>query len=68
LIIILFVACMRVVAPSCRMLWALILAIALYPLHRPSPRLAAAAATDVLVRLLLIGTPTVMLGGRSGTH
>lgn len=49
------------------MLWALILAVALYPLHRGlagriGDRQGAAAAVLVVAGLLLIGTPTVMLG------
>lgn len=50
------------------MVWALILAIALYPLHqflarKIGGRQGIAATLLVLVFLLLIGGPTVILGG-----
>jgi len=60
--------CLRVVAPfQGLLLWALILAVALYPLHlrlarRLDNRQGIAATLLVLVGLLLIGGPTVMLG------
>jgi predicted PurR-regulated permease PerM len=49
------------------MLWALILAVALYPLHRRlasmlGGRQGSAAALLVVIGLLLIGIPTAMLG------
>jgi predicted PurR-regulated permease PerM len=69
LIGLLAVACIQVVLPFASLiLWALILAIALYPLHcgvsrRLGGRQGAAASIIVLSGLLLIGTPTVLLGG-----
>jgi len=60
--------CVRIFAPFANlMLWGLILAIALYPLHqmiakRLGGRQGRAATILVLVGLLLIGGPTVMLG------
>ena len=68
------VMCVKVFAPFMGlMLWGLILAIALYPLHR---RLAArlggrqgrAATLLVLVGVLLIGVPTGMLGSSFAGH
>jgi predicted PurR-regulated permease PerM len=64
----LVVACLFIVAPfAALMLWALILAVALYPLHRWLARRLSnkqgwAATVLVLAGLLLIGGPTVMLG------
>jgi predicted PurR-regulated permease PerM len=64
----LVIACLYIVAPfAALMLWALILAVALYPLHRWLARRLGnrqgwAAAVVVLCGLLLIGGPTVMLG------
>jgi predicted PurR-regulated permease PerM len=69
LIAFLVVMCVRVLAPFVNLvLWALILAIALYPLHQLlargiGGRQGIAAALLVLAFLLLIGGPTVMLGG-----
>jgi len=69
LIAFLVVLCARVFAPFVNLvLWALILAIALYPLHqflakKIGGRQGIAATLLVLVFLLLIGGPTVMLGG-----
>jgi predicted PurR-regulated permease PerM len=66
--------CVRIFAPfTGLMLWALILAVALYPLHR---RLASglggrqgwAATLLVIPGLLLIGVPTVMLGSSFASH
>ena len=75
LIAFLVVMCVRVFAPFANLvLWALILAIALYPLHQ---RLAArwlggrqgrAATLLVAACLLLMGGPTVMLGGSFARH
>ena len=68
LIALLAVLCVRVFAPFANlMLWALILAIALYPLHQRLARWLGGrrkwSATLVVVSgLLLIGVPTVMLG------
>jgi len=69
LIAFLVIMCMRVFAPFTNlMLWAVILAIALYPLHQLlarwiGGRQGIAATLLVLAFLLLIGGPTVMLGG-----
>lgn len=69
LIAILVFFCVRVFAPfSGLMLWALILAVALYPLHLRLAgflrgRQASAATILVVVGLLLIGTPMLILGG-----
>ena len=69
LIAFLVVMCVRVFAPFVNLvLWALILAIALYPLHqflarKIGGRQGIAAILLVLAFLLLIGGPTVMLGG-----
>ena len=58
----------RIFAPFAGlMLWALILAVALYPLHRGlaakiGGRQGTSATLLVLAGLLLIGIPTVMLG------
>jgi predicted PurR-regulated permease PerM len=68
LIAIVVVLCVRIFAPFMDlMLWALILAVALYPLHqglarRLRGRQGRAATLIVLVGLLLIGVPTAMLG------
>jgi len=62
------VMCVRIFAPFAGlMIWALILAVALYPLHRQlakrlGDRQGRAAALLVAAVLLLIGIPTVMLG------
>ncbi len=55
------------------LLWALILAVALYPLHqrlvkRLGGRQGPAATLLVVVGLLLIGGPTVMLGSSFANH
>jgi predicted PurR-regulated permease PerM len=69
LIAFLVVMCVRVFAPFLNLVaWALILAIALYPLHqflakKIGGRQGIAATLLVLVFLLLIGGPTVILGG-----
>jgi predicted PurR-regulated permease PerM len=69
MIIVLVVACVQVILPFAGLiLWGLILGIALYPMHRAlarrmGGRQGAAATVIVLVGVLLIGTPTVMLGG-----
>ncbi len=69
LVIFLIVMCARVFAPFTNlMLWGGILAISLYPLHQYlarwfGGRQACAAALLVLGCLLLLGAPTVMLGG-----
>ncbi|MHC4587140.1 MAG: AI-2E family transporter, partial [Planctomycetota bacterium] len=74
LIAFLVVMCVRVFAPFANLvLWALILAVALYPLHQRlarwlGGRQGSAAALLVVVCLLLIGGPTVMLGGSFARH
>jgi predicted PurR-regulated permease PerM len=67
LVAFLAVLCYRVFAPFIGLLlWALILAVALYPLHRRvanrlGGRQGRAATLIVLVGVLLIGVPSVML-------
>lgn len=74
LIALLVVVSVKIFAPFAGiMLWALILAIALYPLHqnlarRLSGRQGRAATLLVLAGLLLIGVPTVMLGQSFAGH
>ena len=69
LIIFLIIMCVRVFAPFTNlMLWGGILAITLYPLHQRlagwlGGRQTCAAVLLVLASLLLLGGPTVMLGG-----
>lgn len=68
LIVVAVIACERVFAPFIPlMLWALILAVSLYPLHqamcsRTGWSSTRAATMLVLSILLLLGVPTVMLG------
>lgn len=68
------VMCVRVFAPFAGlMLWALVLAVALYPLHRGlakrlGGRQGRAATVLVVAGLLLIGVPTVMLGSSFAGH
>ncbi len=63
------VMCVQIFAPFAGlMLWALILAVALYPLHqylakRLGGRQGRAATLLVVAGLVLIGVPTLMLGG-----
>jgi predicted PurR-regulated permease PerM len=65
---------LRVFAPfASLMLWGLILAVALEPLHarlarRMGGRQGLAATVLVLAGLLLIGVPTVMLGSSFASH
>jgi len=69
LIAFLVVLCLRVFAPFANlMLWALILAVTLYPLHqrlakRLKGRQGRAAALLVVAGILLIAVPAAMLGG-----
>ncbi|MFM1891999.1 MAG: hypothetical protein RLZ44_1076, partial [Pseudomonadota bacterium] len=66
--------CLRIFAPFAPvMLWALVLAVALYPVQRRlasrlGGRQGRAATILVVVGLLLIGVPTVMLGTSFATH
>ena len=68
LIIFLIIMCVRVFAPfTSLMLWGVILAVALYPLHQRlarwlGGRQICAAVLVVLASSLLLGVPTVMLG------
>lgn len=68
------VMCVRIFAPFAGlMLWAVILAVALYPLHRGlakrfGGRQGRAATLLVVAGLLLIGVPTVMLGTSFAGH
>jgi predicted PurR-regulated permease PerM len=74
LIVFLVIMSVRVFAPFAGILiWALILAIALYPLHQRMAkslggRQGRAATLLVLAGLLLIGAPTIMLGGSFASH
>ncbi|MEM6583370.1 MAG: AI-2E family transporter [Pseudomonadota bacterium] len=67
-IVFLIVMCARVIHPFVNLaLWSIVLAIALYPLHkavtaRVGGRSGRAASILVVAGLLLIGAPTVMLG------
>ena len=71
---VLAVLCFRVFEPFIQlMLWALILAVALYPLHqriarRLGSREGRAATLLVIVGVLLIGVPSVMLGDTFVDH
>jgi predicted PurR-regulated permease PerM len=69
LIVFLVVMSMKIISPFIGlMLWALILAVTLYPLHQKIARRLGnkqgwAATVLVLSGILLIGVPTMMLGG-----
>jgi predicted PurR-regulated permease PerM len=69
LVALLVVTAFRIFSPFVSlMLWAVILAVALYPLHkrlarRLGGRSGPSATLIVLIGLLLIGAPTVNLGG-----
>ena len=69
LILFLVVMCLRIFAPFANlMLWALILAVTLYPIHqrltkRLKGRQGRAAALLVIAGILLIAVPTAMIGG-----
>lgn len=74
LIAFLVVMCVRIFAPFAGLMtWALILAVALYPAHRYlvnrlGGRQGSAATLLVVAGLLLIGTPTIMLGSSFAGH
>jgi len=74
LVAFLVVMCARVFAPFVSLiLWALILAIALYPLHQKLTKLLGdrpgrAATLMVVTGLLLIGIPMVLLGSSFAGH
>lgn len=66
--------CLRIFSPFTGLLiWALILAVTLYPLHqqvagRLGNRQGRAASLIVVLGLLLIGIPTIILGLSFSTH
>lgn len=74
LIAIVVIFSVRIFAPFAGlMIWAFILAVILYPLHRSlagrmGDRQGWAATLLVLAGLLLVGTPTVMLGSSFAGH
>jgi len=74
LIAFLVVICVRVFDPFAKLaLWALILAVALYPLHQRltnslNGRQGLSATLLVVASLILIGAPTVMLGDSFAGH
>ena len=74
LLVIAIVACERIFAPFLPlMLWALVLAVCFYPVGKAlSARFGwssgRSATVIVLLLLLLIGTPTVMLGSSFASH
>jgi predicted PurR-regulated permease PerM len=74
LIAFLVVMCARIFEPfQGLVLWALILAVALYPLHqqiakRLGGRQGTVATLVVLIGLLVIGLPTVILGSSFASH
>ena len=74
LIAFLVVMCVRVFAPFANLvLWALILAVALYPLHQRLARWfrgrqGPASILLVIAVLLLIGVPTAMLGSSFASY
>lgn len=74
LIAFLVVLCFRIVTPFANLLlWGLILAVALYPLHqrftkRLRGRQGLAATLLVVVGLFIIGAPTLMLGESFAGH
>ena len=74
LIALVAILCARIFAPfTGLLLWALVLAVALYPLHRGlAARLGGrqgwSATVLVVAGLLLIGVPTIMLGSSFAGH
>lgn len=74
LIALVVVMCVKIFAPFAGlMLWALILAVALYPLHQGlakhlGGRQGRTSTLLVIAGLLLIGVPTVMLGSSFASH
>jgi predicted PurR-regulated permease PerM len=74
LIAVMAVICFRIFAPFLNLvLWAIVLAVALYPLQQklaggPDGKQGRAATLLVLGGLLLIGGPTVMLGSSFAGH
>jgi predicted PurR-regulated permease PerM len=74
IIAIILVLCLQVFSPFLGiMMWALILAVALYPLHQSlakklKGKQGRASTTIVIIGLLLIGGPTIMLGNSFADH
>ena len=74
LIVLLVILCFRVFSPFLGlMLWALVLAVTLYPLHqrlanRMGGRQGRAATVFVVAGLFLIGAPVVMLSTSAAEH
>jgi predicted PurR-regulated permease PerM len=74
LIAVLVIMCLRVFAPFANLvLWGVILAISFYPLHQRLTKLLSnrhglASALLVITAILLIGLPTLMLGGSFAGH
>lgn len=74
IIAIILVLCLQVFSPFLGiMMWALILAVALYPLHQSlakklKGKQGRASSTIVIIGLLLIGGPTIMLGNSFADH
>lgn len=74
MIVLVVILCVRFFAPFAPlMLWALTLAVALYPLHRRladrlGGRQGLAATLLVLSGLLLVGGPTALLGSSFAAH
>ena len=74
ILVFLVIMCVRIFAPFTNLvLWGLILAVSLYPLHlnllkRLGNRQATTATIIVLLGLLVIGIPTFMIGGSFADH
>ncbi len=74
LIALMAVVCFRIFAPFMnRLLWGLILSVALYPLQQkiaggPAGNQGRAATLLIVGTILLIGAPTVMLASSFATH
>jgi predicted PurR-regulated permease PerM len=74
LLVFLVTMCARIIGPFLNIgLWSVVLAIALYPLHKAiAAKMGGShgrsATVLVLLGLLLIGTPTVMLGSSFAEH
>jgi predicted PurR-regulated permease PerM len=68
ILVVIIVMCARIFAPFAGvLLWALLLAVTLYPLHlrfadRLGGRQGVTASLIVIIGILLLGVPTVMLG------
>ena len=74
IVAVLVVLCVRIFEPFLGLvLWALILAVALYPAHqwmvrRFAMRQGRAATLLVLISVLAVGVPSFMLGGSFASH